>query len=130
MTTVTNYEPTTEELALWGRDENEAVDAYSKRTGTPLHLSVYALRLNAEKALYEPLFNLVKNQDDWKADIDSVVTVTMREATLIREAVAYFTATFVAVIELDDFENPKDPSNPLVKIHVTGTGYRNGPAGP
>jgi len=77
-------------------------------------------------------FNEVKDQNDWKAAIDTVVVdKTDEELALIKFAVRFYTATECKLTELD-MTGAKEACDNNVRraTKVKAVGYRMGPAGP
>jgi len=67
----------------------------------------------------EAAFDVVKNQDDWRAAIDYTGKITHEQAQLYCEAIRYYTATTTLLQVLTTGE-----------YRIKSVGYRMGPAGP
>ena len=75
-------------------------------------------------------FNKVKNPDDWKAAIDTVVVdETDEELECIKFAVQFYTSTECELTELE-FEKAPEGCDVQRATKVKAVGYRMGPAGP
>ena len=75
-------------------------------------------------------FNEVKNKDDWKSAIDTVVLdKTDEELKCIQFAVQFYTATECELIDLEFTEAPEG-CDVRRATKVKSVGYRMGPAGP
>jgi len=80
---------------------------------TPETLAMMA----SEKAQLEPVFDRVRNPEDWKAPISAICE--HHEMEIVRRAIVYFTATEPTFTERAGTRF----------LNVTASGYRRGPAG-